>query len=297
MSEIKKVVPDAINVRVGASVEKKNQDAQRVFYRVLKARRSVDISDARSQTEKLLNETFNRIHGASPNELVEKSKKDFNIKTYNNSRSTYIAGDNRTPFEAGQRVRIQIKKEKGADIGYKTYKGLTFSKRVYIIKKVQDSKHSPRKYFVRGKWWTQDKLLGSEVEDEKTKEMVLSRDKEQDDKDKEADEKAAVLAEAQEKKRLVEKAKKEEAGIIPKTRSTRLKERLRKQREAGERLDQQLVRMEEERREAARRRGVSVKARRRKVVVRGTKYEREGEEEWVPGQEKKKKRKRRVKRV
>ena len=300
MSEIKKVVPDAINVRVGASVEKKNQYAQRVFYRVLKARRSVDISDALSQTEKLLNETFNRIHGASPNELVQKSKKDFNIKNYNNSRSTYIAGDNRTPFEAGQRVRIQIKKEKGADIGYKTYKGLTFSKRVYIIKKVHDSKHSPRKYFVRGKWWTQDKLLGSEVEDEKTKEMVLSRDKEQDDKDKEADDKAAVLAEAQEKKRLVEKAKKEEAGIIPRTRRSarlQLKEKLRKQREAGERLDQQLVRMEEERREAARRRGVSPKARRRKVVVRGRKYEREGEEEWVPGQEKKKKRKIRVKRV
>ena len=295
MNAIKNVIPDAKNVRLGSSVEKKNQDAQRVFYRVLKARRSVDISDALSQTEKLLNETFNRIHGASPNELVEKSKKEFNIKTYNKSRGTYIAGDNRKEFEVGQRVRIQIKKEKGADIGYKTYKSRTFSKRVYIVKKVQDSKHSPRKYYVRGKWWTQDHLLGSEVEDEKTKEMVVGRDKEQEDKDKEADEKAAVLAEAQEKKRLVEKAKKEEAGIIPKTRSTRLKERLRKQREVGERLDQQLVKMEEERREAARRRGVSPKARRRKVVVRGRKYEREGEEEWTPGQEKKKRK--RVKRV
>ena len=297
MSEIKKVVPDAKNVPLGSSVEKKNQDAQRVFYRILKARRSVDIADALSQTEKLLNETFNRVHGASPNELVEKSKKEFNIKNYNNSRGEYIAGDNRKPFEVGQRVRVQIKKEKGADIGYKTYKGLTFSKRVYIVKKIQDAKHSPRKYWVRGKWWTQDKLLATEAEDEKTKEMVVKRDKEQADKDKEADEKAAVLAEAQEKKRLAEKAKKEEAGIIPRTRSTRLKDRLRKQREVGERLDQQLVRIEDERREAARRRGVSVKERRRKVVVRGRKYEREGEEEWVPGQEKKKKRKKRVKRV
>ena len=292
MAEIRKVIPNAKNVRVASSVEKKNRDAQRVFYRVLKSRRSMNIPDALQQTETLLNETLNRIQGATPNELVEKSTKMFNIKSYNKSRTKYIAGDKRTPFEVGQRVRTQIKKEKGADIGYKSYKGETFSKRVYVVRKITGT--TPRKYWVNRKWLTIDKLLGTEQEDEKTNEMVVNRDKEQSDADKVEEDKAKVVAAKKEEERLKEMAKKEEAGVVPKLRRTAFKEKLRKQREQGERLDQQLARMEEERREAARKRGVQPKARKRRVVVRSRKYEREGEEEWVPpGQ----KRKRRVKRV
>ena len=68
VSSLKQLVPDTKNVPVGSSIEKKNQDAQRVFYRVLKTRRSLSGPDALAQTQKLLNETFNRIQGASPNE-------------------------------------------------------------------------------------------------------------------------------------------------------------------------------------------------------------------------------------
>ena len=275
MADIRKVVPDAKNVRVASSVEKKNRDAQRVFYRVLKSRRSLTIPDALAQTEALLNETFNRIQGATPNELVEKSTKTFNIKGFNKSRTKYIAGDNRTPFEVGQRVRTQIKKEKGADLSYKAYKGITFSKRVYIVRKITTT--TPRKYWVNNHWYTIDKLLGTEQEDEKTKQLVVNRDKEQEDADQIAEAKAKLVAAEKEEKRLVEKAKKEKAGVVPRLRQTDFKERLKKQREQNERLDQQLGKM-------TRGRG--------RVVVRSRKYE-DDDDEWVPpGQ-----RKRRVRRV
>ena len=281
MKEIKKVVPDAKIVRVGSSIEKKNQDAQRVFYRVLKSRRSVDIPDALQQVQKLLNETYNRIQGASPNELLENSTKTFNIKSYNKARGSYIAGDKRTPFEVGQRVRIQIKKQKGIDLKFKSYKGETFSKRVYIVRKITST--SPRKYWVNSKWLTQDQLKGTEQEDQATKDLMDRRDKEQDEKDDKEEQKQAEVAKEKEKKRMVELAEKEKAGVVPRTRRTRFKDKLKAQREAGEALDRQLA---------------EARPRKRRVVVRSTKYEREGEEEWVPGGKKKrKKRPKRVRRV
>ena len=177
-----------------------------------------------------------------------------------------------------QRVRILKKKQKGADIGFKSYKGETWSKRVYIVRKTQaKTATSPWKYYVNSKWLTKDKLKLSEQADVKTNDMIEKRDKEQDEKDQEEEEKQSEVAAEKEKKRLIEKEKKEKAGIIPTTRRTRFSARLKAQREAGEALDRQLAEKE---------------PRKRRVVVRGTKYEREGEEEWVPGQDKRPKKQR-----
>ena len=280
MVEIKKVVPDAKNVKVAASVEKKNQDLQRVFYRILKSRRAVSIRDGLSQTQKLLNETLNRIQGGTPNELVEKSTKTFNIKVYNRSRGSYVAGDKRKPFEVGQRVRIVKKKDKGLDLKYKTYKGLTYSKKVYIIKKITTT--TPRKYWVNNSWKTIDQLKSTEAEDQKTKDMVKSRDEAREAADKEV----IKRGKAYEKKKadvmnVVKEAEIAE-GVRRRTRAKDpAKERVKQKRLERERLQEAQIRHAERTDEAkAKKRGMSPARRRR--VLRSRKYEREGEEEYKP---------------
>lgn len=283
LAKIKAVIPDAQNVKVAASVEKKNQDAQRVFYRILKSRRSVAIPDALQQTEKLLNSTYNRVHKATPDELVAKSNKEFNIKTYNQGRKSYIAGDTRLPFVVGQRVRIQIKKDKGLDLKFKSYKGDTFSRRVYIIKKVTKSK--PFRYWVNSKWLTQDKLKATEAEDEKTKQLVKDRDNAQAEADKKVEEKREAEEAGKRKAQEVVKEKEIAAGTRRRTRRRNPEQdKKRLEREARMKLlDEQLQADEDEVQAAkARKEGVSPRRRRRKRVVRGSKYERDGEEEWKP---------------
>ena len=243
----------------------------------------MSVPDAIHQTQKLLNETFNRIQGGSPNELVEKSTKMFNIKSYNKARKNYIAGDRRKPFVVGQRVRVQIKKEKGGELGFKSYKNITFSKRVYIVKKVQAS--TPPKYWVNRHWYTQDKLKSSEQEDAKSKEMVEKRDKEQEDKDKEKEkkdddwekEKAAVM------KVVVREEIKE--GSRRRTRKHVKSKATKEEEKRMELLDAHLKREEEK----------VIQRPERKVKTRG-KYERANEEEeYLPTP--KKKRPQRIKRV
>ena len=298
--EIKKVVPDTKIVKVAASVEKKNQDAQRVFYRILKTRRSVAIPDALKQTQKLLNETFNRIHGASPNELVEKSTKFFNIRGYNSERKEYIAGDRRKPFVVGQRVRIVTKPAKGADIGYKSYKGATFSERIYIIKKIQKS--TPRKYWVASRWLTQDKLKSTEAEDKKTTALIKKRDEDQKEADEKEEEKAEVVA----RKEAVEREKVKQQQVAAGTRrSTRRrnpeKERLRKEREKRQEqeLAQFFLQEEKDAEERAKKKGGDDEYKHKRVgMATGGVYERAArEDDWKPKKRKRKRRTKRVKRV
>jgi hypothetical protein len=293
--ELKKVVPDTKVVKVASSVEKKNQDAQRVFFRILKTRRAVDIPDALKQTQNLLNSTLNRIHGASPNQIVEKNTKFFNIRGYNSERKSYIAGDRRKPFEIGQRVRIVTKPAKGADIGYKSYKDQAFGKRIYIIKKIQKS--TPRKYWVASRWLTQDKLKLTEAEDEKTNALIKKRDEDQKQADKEEEKRAdeAVHKEA------VEREKAKELQIAAgRRRSTRRrnpeKERLRKEREKRkeEELDQFFLQEEKDAEERVKKKGGHDEFKHKRVgVATGGVYERTNrEDEWKPKQKKKRKRKR-----
>jgi len=292
MVEIKKIVPDAINVRVAASVEKKNQDLQRVFYRILKSRRAMSIRDGLSQTEKLLNETYNRIQGGTANELVKKNTKSFNIKGYNTSRGSYVAGDKRRPLEVGQRVRIVIKKDKGLDLNYKTYKGLTFSRKVYIIKKV--TKSSPRRYWVNNTWKTLDKLMATEAEDQKTKDMVKQRDEAREEADKAVEKRGAQREKKKAEVMNVVKEIEIAEGVRRRTRpKDPAKERLKQKRLEKQRLDEASIRRaERSEEEDAKKRGLSPARRRR--VLRGRKYERRGEEAWKPSPQPPRRRIRRV---
>ena len=168
-------------VPTGVHVENKNAQLQKTLFRVLRQRKAKTVKSAIEQSEKLLNNQFNRIHRKTPNELVERGDKKKDILEYNKKRVSYIQGDKRKQFEVGTYVRMLIKDVKPG-IDYKSYKNKTFSRQVYIIEKVT-KKSNPRKYYVKiqkepalYKWFTQDKLLKSSPRDEISNELVEERD-------------------------------------------------------------------------------------------------------------------------
>ena len=210
MKELSKHFKKAYNVSSGVSVENKNSQFQKCFFQILRQRKATSIADAMKQSEKLLNNTFNKIHKKTSNELVERGDEEENIKEYNSKRKSFIAGDKRLPFEVGQHVRILIK-DKKAGIAYKRYKNETYSQAVYLVTKVT-KKSKPRKYRVNGKWWLQSHLLKSAPRDEESNKLVEDRDEEY--KGKELKERHEHVEE-----RLEQIAKEEQMKKRPKRRA------------------------------------------------------------------------------
>ena len=175
ITELQKHFKKAEYVNSGVAVENKNAQFQKCFFQILRQRKATDIHDAMKQSEKLLNNTYNRIHKQTSNELVERNDEKEDIKEYNNKRTDFQAGDKRKDFEVGQHVRILVKSKKPG-IDYKRYKNKTYSQQVHIIQKTT-KRAKPKKYRVDGKWMLQSDLLKSAVRDKKSKELVEERDK------------------------------------------------------------------------------------------------------------------------
>ena len=175
LTELQKHFKKVEYVNSGVAVENKNAQFQKCFFQILRQRKSTDIHDAMRQSEKLLNNTYNRIHKKTSNELVERNDEKEDIKEYNSKRATFIAGDKRKGFEAGQHVRLLVKSKKPG-IDYKRYKNKTYGTQVYVIKKTT-KKATPKKYYVNGKWMLQSDLLKSAPRDKKSIQLVEERDK------------------------------------------------------------------------------------------------------------------------
>ena len=178
MDEIKKVLNPKLckHVPMGPSVERRNRQLQQNFYRILNSRKAISIKGGLKQAQILMNQTFSSIHKKTPNEICEEKKED-NIKKYNKTRNVYIPGSRIREYKVGDYCRIMIKDAKPG-IGYKTYKQQTYSKQVYIIKR-KTKKAIPAKYYVKNKWYTQDKLIKSAPRDKKTNMLIKARDAEQ----------------------------------------------------------------------------------------------------------------------
>ena len=129
VAKLKELVPDTKNVSTGTSVEKKNQQLQHSFYRILKNRQAVNVKSAIKKSQVLCNQTVNKYHKKTPNEIADNKDTDMKkiLKVYNKTRKSYIKGDNRKPFVAGDYVRIQIKDPKAGAVGFKSYKNKTFN--------------------------------------------------------------------------------------------------------------------------------------------------------------------------
>ena len=241
-------------VKVGSSIEKKNQDVQRTFYQLFRARRAGNIVDALRQTEAIVNNNVNRIQKKTPNESassVNEEKKEDEIRSnYNAKRQKADTSDKRN-IEVGDYVRLLIKKPKG-DGFYKSYKGLTWSGEVYQVKK-KTKKAAIPKYRVGQKWYTANSLLVSRKEDQVSKDLVQARDeadeKEEDDKQLKHIRKRELEFKKKQKREALLKSKEEkerkraaEYGVPepPRRRSSR--------RAAKEARIKQLKAMQEERR-------------------------------------------------
>ena len=226
-ADIAKIVRKVKHVNTGVSVEKANQTFQQNFYRILRNRQSTSVRGAIKKAQKIMNNSFSSIHKKSPNDVVD--QKEDSLKTYNNTRKSYISGSNRGELDVGQHVRLLIKKGKDS-IGYKSYKNKTWSKEVYVVKK-KTKTTTPTKYFVNRKWLLIDSLLKSAPRDKESDKLMETRTKQQDEADKKQDE-------ADKKKRDAERIAEDKrkgllraAGKIMKVRdSSRIREKIERRR-------------------------------------------------------------------
>ena len=266
VAKIKAVIPDTQHVSMGGAVERRNRFCQATLFKLIKTRRVLNIEDALKSTQILVNQSYNRIQKATPNENAEKAKTDQKsvLKKFNDTRNIYEQGDNRKEFQKDDYVRVLVKKPK-AGIDYKTYKNVTWTERVFKISKRTKGKRrdQPIKYRVNGRWYTIDKLLKSAPRDQESEAVIADLDKKQDAADKRADEEYR----AREKKKATEADVRREAEVQAGTRrrtrrGAREKQRvlLKKQREESEALDRYLDDIDEEERvKKTRRRRVTIK--------------------------------------
>jgi hypothetical protein len=214
-----KLVGKTKHVPMGPHVEAVNRRAQTQLFRCLRQRKSKTIEHALSQSEKLLNQTYNRIHKKTANELVKTTNKKDNLKTFNDSRLDYIAGDKRKPFAVGDHVRILVK-EKKAGIGYKSYHNKTWSEKVYLVKRAT-KKAVPPKFYVKGKWMLKDSLLKTQPRDEESMTLVLEREVKGDIQEKKQEKKHVVKREKEYTEFEIKRKKEVAAGTRMKTRGGR----------------------------------------------------------------------------
>ena len=73
-------------------------------------------------------------------------------------------------------------KDPKAGVGFKSYKNESWTERVFVIKKVT-KKAVPPKFYVNGRWHTQDALLKSAPRDQKSIASIAKRDREQKEED------------------------------------------------------------------------------------------------------------------
>ena len=176
VEDLSKHFKKAYNVATGVSVENKNAQFQKCFFQILRQRKATTVKGAMKQAEKLMMNTYNRIHKLTSNEIIERGDEEENIKVYNRERKSFIAGDKRLPFKVGDHVRIQIKSKKPG-IDYKRYGNKTYGAQVYVVKKTT-KKSTPAKFYVNKKWMLQSELVKSAPRDEESNQLVEERSKE-----------------------------------------------------------------------------------------------------------------------
>ena len=165
-------------VKLGSSIEQKNQRFQQAFFRALRQRRARTINGAIKNAERTMANTLSTIQGKTPTEVAEQQTPDETLKKYNDKRRDYKQGDNRGELKVGDRVRLLIKSQKPG-IGYKTYKNQTWSARVYkITRKTKTAK--PPKYYVNKKWVIIDSIVKAAEVDLESEILIENRDNQAD---------------------------------------------------------------------------------------------------------------------
>lgn len=165
-------------VKLGSSVEKKNATIQSRLFQLARAGRGYKLPNLLKQVERIENQNYSSVQKMTPNEAAKLAKDGEKglVGKYNSKRKSYVSSD-KTRFKVGDYVRIQLLYGKDkAGVGFKSYKNLTFSKRVYkVTKKTKNT--VPIKYFVNRHWYTMDKLLLTQAVDEISEQLIRDRER------------------------------------------------------------------------------------------------------------------------
>jgi hypothetical protein len=145
-----------ILVKLGPAVEATNSHVQRLFHRMLKAKRG-GIKEALSQAIAIKNNTKSRISKMTPLEAAKKSGAEL-APRYNATRAHGDPDKFRT-LKVGDMVYIVTKDPKGTF--YKAYQRKQFSEKLHKITKV--GKTNPKRYFVDKKWRYRDQISAARV--------------------------------------------------------------------------------------------------------------------------------------
>jgi hypothetical protein len=139
------------------AVEAKNSHVQRVFHRMLKAKRG-GIKEALSQAVKIVNNTKSRISKLTPIEAAKKTSKEL-APRYNRARAHGNPDKFRT-LSVSDKVFLVTKVPKSAGF-YKSYQAKQYSKVLHKIERV--GKTNPKRYFVNKKWRYRDQISAARV--------------------------------------------------------------------------------------------------------------------------------------
>ena len=166
-SEFSKNLPGKI-IRLGPAVEAVNASVQRILFRMIRSKRG-GIGPALKQAMTIKNNTISKIHKKTPNDAANLSDNELK-ENYNKTRVAEDKVDKYRVFKVGDRVRLITVNRKAMEF-YKSYAGKHFSKKQFIIQKVNNRK--PVKYFVDGKWRYRDQISWPEPEFDKKGDAIV----------------------------------------------------------------------------------------------------------------------------
>ena len=271
-------------IPMGPSVERKNRQIQQNFYRILRNRQALTVKNGLAKAENLANNCYSRIQKATPNEAAEQAQEE-TLKKYNKKRATYQSTSKRKPLEVGELVRIQKKTIKDSAVGYKSYKNMTYSAEVYVIKK--RTKSVPYRYWLGrgvGRWINGDLLLKTKSRDKVSDKLIESRDETQKAADKA--EKKRQQEEADKEREANRKRLAKKKGVKPSMKKSEDNiKKIRAAEKRGEEIDRQI---EEAQREYEKKHNMKKPAKRKHIKVKGWKPK---DEDYVPEEAPKKKKK------
>ena len=164
-----------IIVKHDAYIEAKNSHFQRALYRVAKTYKTRDLRKLTQLAVTQINKTQSSITKKAPIENAREPTSKLS-KRYNKKRGPGTGGEARSrPLVVGKdRVRVQLMYAKDKGIGYKAYKGKTWSKRAYKV----TTKLPGGRYKVNRKVYHRDALRLTDAYDPASEKVIKRRERE-----------------------------------------------------------------------------------------------------------------------
>ena len=167
-------------VALASMVENRNRLFQKAFFVAARSRKG-KLFEAIDSAVTTVNRTLNRKVGLAPYQAIQKTSKE--LRSLRSQKRKTKPGVKKGPikFAEGAQVRKLKKARKELGIGYKSYKGLTWSQDVYTVTETAKQGSAFKYKLNTGEWRWADELLGVRSHDAASKELHDQREFVQDD--------------------------------------------------------------------------------------------------------------------